>query len=97
VSSKQSVEPLLLDVGHVAFRDDSYYKTPKAVKWPREWEMERYSVRPELGWTFQEPRKPVHSVKALFGLGAVLAPWTVLLGLVGHVRKPTGWHRSADS
>ena len=80
--SMSGEEATLLDIGTVQFTDKNYWKNVKATKWPREWEMERYSIREEQGWTFREPRKETGPAKALFGLIAVLAPWIILLSLV---------------
>lgn len=84
VSAKVRDDPrtLYMDLGTVAILDEEYYKDNKQKKYPREWEMERYTPREELSWTFQEARKPVSMFKALIGVGAVLAPWVLLLGLV---------------
>lgn len=89
-SSKESVE--ILELGTIAILDEEYYRDDvEKKKYPREWEMDRYNAREEIAWTFQEARKPVSAVKALIGLGAVLGPWLLLVGLVSavdeHVEK----------
>lgn len=83
-SSKDTTQ--VLELGTIALLDEDYYKDKKEKKYPREWEMERYSPREEIAWTFHEARKPVSAMKALIGLGAVLAPWVLLLGLVRHCK-----------
>lgn len=79
-ATKDTTQILML--GTIAILDEGYYKDTREKKYPREWEMERYNPREEIAWTFQEARKPVSAMKALIGLGAVLAPWLLLVGLV---------------
>lgn len=79
----------MFELGTVAILDEEYYKDV-GRKYPREWEMDRYSPREEIAWTFQEPRKPVSGFKALIGLGAVLGPWLILAGLVSRSKSTDG-------
>lgn len=72
----------MFELGTIAILDEEYYKDEKKKKYPREWEMDRYNAREEIAWTFQPARKPVPAIKALIGLGAVLGPWLLLVGLV---------------
>jgi len=81
--SKETTQ--ILELGTIAILDQEYYKDNKEKKYPREWEMERYSPREEIAWTFQEARKPVSVLKALIGVGAVLGPWLLLAGLVSAI------------
>ena len=77
--------PELRELGTVYFSDETSWNRElgKARRYPREWEMERYSPRPELHWTFQPPRRQVGPTKAALGLALVLSPWLLLAALVG--------------
>ncbi|KAK9898502.1 hypothetical protein P389DRAFT_167021 [Cystobasidium minutum MCA 4210] len=87
VNAKARDDPrtLYMDLGTVAILDEEYYRDNKMKKYPREWEMERYGAREEISWTFREATRPVSSFKALIGVGAVLAPWFLLLGLTSQI------------
>lgn len=88
----------ILELGTITILDEDYYKDDKVKqKYPREWEMERYNAREEIAWTFQEARKPVSAVKALIGLGAVLGPWLLLVGLLGQIMPSLSLSGSATS
>lgn len=71
------------EIGRIHIANEGYLNKKVARKYPREWEMERYSAREELSWTFREPRKLIGSAKAFFGLALVLSPWFLLAALVG--------------
>ncbi|GAA5966990.1 hypothetical protein JCM21900_003495 [Sporobolomyces salmonicolor] len=55
---------------------------------PTHWEVHKYKSQPEIQWTFRQKEKQINAVVALAGLGLVLAPWVVFLGVVAH-RRPT--------
>jgi hypothetical protein len=76
--------PELRELGTVYFADEASWNRElgKARKYPREWEMDRYSPRPELHWTFQPPRRQIGPAKAALGLALVLSPWLLLAALV---------------
>lgn len=81
-TTESGMEPTLKDVGSVHIADQEFLNTKSSRKYPREWEMDRYSAREELRWTFREARKPIGGVKALIGLVLVLSPWALLAALV---------------
>ncbi|CAD6588546.1 MAG: hypothetical protein CYPHOPRED_004431 [Cyphobasidiales sp. Tagirdzhanova-0007] len=88
-------QAVLLNIGIIHFSDESYWKEGRSRNWPREWEMDRYSIREELGWTFREPRKETGSLAAFTGLVAVLAPWLALLGLSSYILPGLNFGSSA--
>lgn len=79
-ASDPSVKSILLDIGTVYIKDEAYWREESAAKkkWPREWEMDRYSVRKELAWTFGEKRSGIGAAKTVIGIALVLAPWAIL-------------------
>ena len=76
--------PELRELGTVYFANEASWNRElgKARKYPRGWEMDRYSPRPELHWTFQPPRRQIGPAKAALGLALVLSPWLLLAALV---------------
>jgi hypothetical protein len=88
---------LLMELGTIALTDEEYWKASyeKTKKYPREWEVERYAARPEIAWTFNEPRKPTSPVLAFVGIAAVLSPWLLLVTLVG-IASYAQYERSAE-
>ena len=81
-SSVRGAESTSYDVGMVALDEELWRSPAKPRKWPREWEMDRFSAREELFWTFKQPQKPVGGLKAILGLIVVASPWLVLLSFV---------------
>lgn len=85
-SSTKGESSTIIDLGTVGLPEQLWKAAPKQKKWPREWEMERYSAREELAWTFRQPQTRTGSVKAIIGLVAVLSPWLLLLTLVSQTK-----------
>lgn len=85
-TQESGLQPSLREIGKIHIADQEYLNKKSSRKYPREWEMERYSAREELHWTFREPRKPVGSAKTLVGLLVVLSPWLLLAALVSRQR-----------